>query len=142
MSKSVLPLFSSKSFIVSSLIFISLIHFSSFLCMMLKNVLISFFFTCRCPVSQAPCTEETVFSPLYSLAPFVVDEMTVGAWIYCWAFYPILLICLSVLCQNYSHLMTVGSQYNLKSRNLITPAPLFFLKFALTIQVLFCLYTK
>ena len=73
MSKSVLPLFSSKSFIVSSLIFISLIHFSSFLCMMLKNVLISFFFTCRCPVSQAPCTEETVFSPLYSLAPFVVD---------------------------------------------------------------------
>ena len=44
MSESVLPVFSSKSFIVSSLTFRSLIHFDLFLCMVLENVLISFFY--------------------------------------------------------------------------------------------------
>ena len=43
MSKSVLPVFSSKSFMVSSLTFRSLIHFE-FLCMVLGCFLISFFF--------------------------------------------------------------------------------------------------
>ena len=37
-------MFSSKSFIVSGLIFRSLIHLSLFLCMLLGNVLISFFY--------------------------------------------------------------------------------------------------
>ena len=44
MSKSVLPMFSSKSFIVSGLTFRSLIHFGLFLCMVLGSVLISFFY--------------------------------------------------------------------------------------------------
>ena len=44
MSKSVLPMFSSKSFIFFGLIFRSLIHFELFLCMVLQNVLISFFY--------------------------------------------------------------------------------------------------
>ena len=44
MSKSVLPVFSSKSFIVSSLKFRSLIRFDLFLCMVLENVLISLFY--------------------------------------------------------------------------------------------------
>ena len=43
MSKSVLPMFSSKSFIVSSFTFKSLIHFE-FIFMMLNNVLISSFY--------------------------------------------------------------------------------------------------
>ena len=42
MSKSILPLFSSKSFIVSSGTFRSLILLSLFLCMVLGSVLISF----------------------------------------------------------------------------------------------------
>ena len=44
MSKSVLPKFSFKSFIVSRLMFKSLIHFGLFLHIVLENVLISFFY--------------------------------------------------------------------------------------------------
>ena len=43
MSASVLPMFSSKSFMVSGLIFRSLIHFEFILCMVLESVLVSFF---------------------------------------------------------------------------------------------------
>ena len=43
-SKSILPMFSSRSFIVSSLMFRSLNHFEFFLYTMLENVLISFFY--------------------------------------------------------------------------------------------------
>jgi len=42
MSKSILPTFSSKSFIISGLTFSYLIHFG-FLCMVLKKVLVSSF---------------------------------------------------------------------------------------------------
>ena len=72
MSKSVLPVFSSKSFIVSGLIFRSLIHFEFILCMVLRSVLISFFYIW---LSSFPSTtiEEIVFSPLYILASFVID---------------------------------------------------------------------
>ena len=44
MSKSVFPMFSSKSFIVSGLTFSSLIHFEFILCLVLGSVLISFFY--------------------------------------------------------------------------------------------------
>ena len=44
MSESVLPMFFSKSFIVSGVTFRSLIHLDLFLCMVLENVLISFFY--------------------------------------------------------------------------------------------------
>ena len=44
MSESVLPMFSSRSFIVSDLTFRSLVHFEFIFGMMLKNALISFFF--------------------------------------------------------------------------------------------------
>ena len=53
--------FPSKSFIVSSATFRSLIHFRYFVCLMvLKNVLISFFFTCSCPIFPAPFIEEII----------------------------------------------------------------------------------
>jgi len=44
MSEIVLPMFSSRSFIVSGLTFRALIHLSLFLCMVLESVLVSFFF--------------------------------------------------------------------------------------------------
>ena len=44
MSYSVLPIFSSKSFIVSGLTFRSLIHFEFILFMVIGSVLISFFY--------------------------------------------------------------------------------------------------
>ena len=35
-------------------------------------------------VFPAPLIEETVFSPLYILAPFVVGRLTIGAWVCFW----------------------------------------------------------
>ena len=63
--------------------------------MLLENVLISFF-TGSYPVFPAPLIEETVFSPSCVLASFVVDQLTIGAWVYFWAFYPIPLIRMSI----------------------------------------------
>ena len=59
---------------------------------MLENVLIS----CSCPIFPAPLTEETVFSPLYILVPFVIDQVAIGAWVYLWTLYPVPLIYISV----------------------------------------------
>ena len=44
------------------------------------------------------------------------------------------------LCLYHTVLMTVGLQYNLKSRRLIPPAAFFFLKTALGIQDLLCFH--
>ena len=40
---------------------------------------------------------EIVFSPLYILASFVKDKMSIGVWNYLWAFYFVPLIYISVL---------------------------------------------
>ena len=44
----------------------------------------------------APLTEEAVFSPLYILASFIKDKVTICAWVYLWAFYPVPLMYISV----------------------------------------------
>ena len=97
MLESVWPMFSSRSFIVSGLTFRSLIHFefifvcgvrkwSSFILLQVVN-----------PVFPAPLVKEMVFSPLYILASFVKDKVSLGAWIYLWAFYLVPLMYISVL---------------------------------------------
>ena len=98
MSSSVLPMFSSKSFIVSGLIFRSLIHFNFIFvcgvrkCYNLILLLIAVLF------SQHHFIEEAVFAPLYILASFVKNKVPIVAWVYFWAFYFISLfyICLFV----------------------------------------------
>ena len=72
MGKSVLPLFSSNSFIVSDLTCRSLIHFEF---IFVYGVRVFYFhsFTCSCPVFPVPLIEETAFSPLYILVSFAVD---------------------------------------------------------------------
>ena len=44
----------------------------------------------------APLVKEFVFSPLYILASFVKDKVSIGVWIYLWAFYFVPLIYISV----------------------------------------------
>ena len=85
MSLSVLPMFSSKSFMVSGLIFRSLIHLNLSLYMVLGSILIHSF-TCSCPVFSAPFIEEAVFAPLYILASFVKNKVPIGVCVYFWAF--------------------------------------------------------
>ena len=96
MSMSVLPIFSSKSLIVSGLTFRSLIHFEFIFCVWSQGVFPFHSFTCSCPVLLAPLTEEAVFSPLYILALFIKDKVTICTWVYLWAFYPVPLIYISV----------------------------------------------
>ena len=79
MSSSVLPMFSSKSFIVSGFTFRSLIHFEFILRMVLGSVLISFF-THGYPVFPAPLIEEAIFPPLYLFASFVKSKVPISAW--------------------------------------------------------------
>ena len=78
-------MFSSKSFIVSSLTCRSLIHFE---CTFVYGgrAFSTFVFTCSCPVFSAPFIEEAVFAPLYILASFVKTKVPIGAWVYFWAF--------------------------------------------------------
>ena len=72
MSKSVLPMFSSKSFIVSGLTFMSLIHFQFIFVYGVREC--SNFILLHVPVqfSQHHLLKKP-FSPLYILASFVVD---------------------------------------------------------------------
>ena len=65
------------------------------MCLVLGSVLTSFF-TCSCPVFPAPFIEEAVFTPLYILAPFVKNEVPIGAWVYFWDFYLVPLVYISV----------------------------------------------
>ena len=51
---------------------------------MSENVL-TYCFTCSCPVFPVPFIEDTVFSPLYTFASTVIDELTIGVWVYFWA---------------------------------------------------------
>ena len=96
MSSSVLPMFSSKSFIVSGLTFRSLIHFqfifvygirkcSSFTLLQVVNQFSQHHLLKR--LSFLHC----IFLPLLSKT-----KVSIGLWIYLWAFYFVPLICISV----------------------------------------------
>ena len=135
MSLSVLPMFSSKSFIVSGLMFRSLIHFEYGV----RKCSNSFSYT-QLPSFPASFIEEAVFAPLYILASFVKNKISIGAWVYFWAFYPVPLVQFLFLCQYHTVLMTLALKYNLKSGRLIPPAPFFFLRTALAIQGLLCFH--
>ena len=97
MSESVFPMFSSRGFVVSGLTFRSLIHFEFFfVCVWCQKVFQFHSFTHGWPVFSASLIKEIVFSPLYILASFVKDKVSIGMWIYLWAFYCVPLIYISV----------------------------------------------
>ena len=54
--------------------------------MVLESDLVSFFYKCW-PVFPAPLVKEIIFNPLYILDSFVKDKVSIGVWIYLWAFY-------------------------------------------------------
>ena len=73
MSKSVLPMFSSKSFIGSGNTFKSLIHFGFIFVYGVRECSNFILVHVAVQFSQHHLFEETVFSPLCILASFVVD---------------------------------------------------------------------
>ena len=72
MSESVLPMFSSKSFIVSGLTFKSLIHFEFIFVYGVRECSNFILLHVAVQFPQVPLIEEIVFSPLYILASFVI----------------------------------------------------------------------
>ena len=96
MPSSVLPMLSSKSFLVSGLTFRSLIH-SEFIFLygvrkcshfILLHVAVQF--------SQQHFIEEAVFAPFFILASFVKNKVPIDAWVYFWAFYLVPFVYISV----------------------------------------------
>ena len=71
-------MFSSKSFIVSGLISMSLIHFEFIFVYSVRKDSSFIFFACSCPVFPEPLNEETIFSSLYILVSFVKDNVPIG----------------------------------------------------------------
>ena len=68
--------------------------------MVLESVLVSFFYKFSqlsqfyillqgWPVFPARLVKEVVFFPLYILASFVEDKLSIGSWIYLWALYSV-----------------------------------------------------
>ena len=96
MSKSVLPMFSSKSFVVSGLTFRPLIHFEFIFVYGVRECSNFILLHVAVQFSQHHLTEEAVFSPLYILASFIKDKVNICAQGYLWAFYPVPLIYISV----------------------------------------------
>ena len=55
-----------------------------------------------------PLVKEIIFNPLYILASFVKNKVSIGVWICLWAFYFVPLIYISVFVQYHTVLMSVA----------------------------------
>ena len=140
MSSSVLPLFSSKSFIVSGLIFRSLIHFEFIFLYGVKEgsnfilLHVAIQFSQHHLLKRLSLPHCIFLPPLSKIRYPQVHEFISGLSIlfHCSIFL--------FLYQYHTVFMTVALQYNLKSGRLIPPAPFFFLKMALVIQDIFCFH--
>ena len=135
-------MFPSKSFIASGPIFRYLIHFQFIFCVQCQRVFYFHSFTCIFPVIPAPSIEETIFIPTYVLASFVIDQLTIGAWLYFLAFYPVPLIHISIFVQYHMVLITAVLQCCLESGSLIPPLLSLFFDIVLTIWGLLCFQTN
>ena len=134
MLKSVLPMFSIRSFIVSSLTFRSLIHFEFFFVygvrkcsnFILLHIAVQF---SQHHLLKRLSLQHCIFLPPLSKIryPQVHGFISGLSILFHWSIF-------LFLCQYHTVLMTVALQYNLKSGRLIPPAPFFFLKTALAIK--------
>ena len=89
-------MFSSRSFIVSGLTFRSLIHFEFIFVYGVRKCSSFILLQVVDQFSQHHLLKRLSFFPLYILASFVKDKVSIGTWIYLWAFYFVPLICISV----------------------------------------------
>ena len=81
MSESVWPMFSSKSFIVSGLISRSLIHLEFIFVYGVRECSQFILFHVAVQFSQHHLLNKLTFLHFFILASFVIDELTVGAWV-------------------------------------------------------------
>ena len=142
MSLSFLPMFSSKSFIVSGLTFRSLIHFKFIFVYGVRkcsNVILSHVavqFSQHHLLNRLSLPYCIFWPPLSKIRyPQVHGFISGLSILFHWSIF-------QFLCQCLAALMTVDLQCSLKSGRLIPPVPFFFLKIALAIQGLLCFHTN
>ena len=88
--------------------------------------------------SQHHLLKRFFFFPLYILASFVEDKVTIGSWIYLWAFYSVPLIYISVFVPVPYCLDDYGFVVGINYGRLIPPVPFFFFKITLLFEM-FCI---
>ena len=96
MSSNVLPMVSSKSFIVSGLTFRSLIHFEFIFVYGVRTCSNFTLLHIAVQFSQHYLMKRLSLPPLYILASFVKNKIPIGAWVYFWVFYLVPLVYISV----------------------------------------------
>ena len=140
MSSSVLPIFSSKRFIVSGLTFRSLIHFQFIFVFAVRKcsnfiLLHEAVHFSQHHLLKRLCLPHCIFLPSLSKLrdPQVHGFISGLTVLFHWSVF-------LFLCQYHTALMSVALYYNLKSGGLIPPVPFFFLKTALAIQGLLCFH--
>ena len=140
MSLSVLPMFSSKSFIGFGLAFRSLIHFEFIFVYGVRKCYNFILLLGAVQFSQHHLLKRLslshcIFLPSLSKLryPQVHGFYSGLSILFRWSIF-------LFQCQYYTALMSVALYYNLKSGSLIPPAPFFFLKTALAFRGLLCLY--
>ena len=89
-------LFSSKSFIVSGLMFRSLIHFEFIFVYGVRKCSSFILSQVADQLSQHHLLKRLSLPPLYILAAFVKNKVPIGTWVYFWAFYLVPLVYISV----------------------------------------------
>ena len=138
MSSNVLPMFSSKSFIVSGLTFRSLIYFEFIFlygvrkCSNFILLHVAVQFSQHNLLKTLSLPHCILLPPLSKIRyPQVCVFISGLSILFHWSIF-------LFLCHYHTVLMTVALQYNLKSGRLIPSAPFFFLKTALAIRGLLC----
>ena len=79
-------MFSSKIFIGSGLTFMSLIHFEFIFVYGIRKCSNFILLHIAVHFSWHHFLKRLVFSPLYILASFVKNKVSIGVWVYFWAF--------------------------------------------------------
>ena len=129
MSKNVLPVLSSRSFMSSGLTFRPLIHLNLLLHMVRKwfNIIL---LHVAVQFSQHHLLKRLSFFPFYITASFVIDYLAAGTQVYFWTLYSVLLIKVSVweLVSCCFYYCSIVIQSEVKEHDIATW--FFFLKFA------------
>ena len=140
MTSSILPMFSSKSFIVSGLTFRSLIHFEFIFVYGVRKCCDFILLHVAVQFSQHHLLKRVslphcVFLPPLSKIRYPQEHGFISGLsiLFHWSIF-------LLLCQYHTVLMTVALHYHLNSERLIPPAPFFFCKTALAIRGLLCFH--
>ena len=92
-----LPIFSSRTFMVSWFIFKSFFHLKFIFVYGLNWWSNLIFIACGCPDLPTSFVEEAIFTPFYASASFAVYWLTTETWVYFWALYSVALVYVPVL---------------------------------------------